>query len=190
MFEGLLERILLRLIGDYIEGLNRDDLHISVWAGDIKLNRLKLRRGALDSLNLPIDVHDGVIEELHVKVPWSKLASSPVQIFINGIYLLAKPQEQQSSHDADTDVQSTLQRLAEALKKRQLQKYENKILLDSNDDETGASNQQQQQQQQSFSARLLSRVWANIQLIIRDVCIDSLSHSCHSNPASCEYQQD
>lgn len=43
MFEGLLESILNKVLGQYIQGLNKKDLSISVWSGDVQLTNVKLR---------------------------------------------------------------------------------------------------------------------------------------------------
>ena len=43
MFEGLLESILNKVLGQYIQGLNKKDLSISVWSGDVQLSNVKLR---------------------------------------------------------------------------------------------------------------------------------------------------
>jgi vacuolar protein sorting-associated protein 13A/C len=46
----------------------------------------------LEKFNLPFDVHEGYLQELTLNIPWANLKGKPVQIFINGMYLLASSQ--------------------------------------------------------------------------------------------------
>ena len=91
MFEGLLEQLLLRLVGEYVDGLNRDRLHVSVWQGDVVLTDLKLKPGALDFLELPIRIIEGKLCRLTIKVPWHRIHSEPVCIAIDGVHVLCAP---------------------------------------------------------------------------------------------------
>lgn len=42
MFEDLVSNLLSDYLGDYLEGLTKDDLNISLWNGDLKLKNLVL----------------------------------------------------------------------------------------------------------------------------------------------------
>ena len=35
MFESILEGLLNKYLGEYVDGLSRDDLSLSIWGGDI-----------------------------------------------------------------------------------------------------------------------------------------------------------
>ena len=68
MLEPVLLYYLNHYLGRYVEGLDRDSLRVSVWAGDVVLKDLKLRPEALQGLNLPITVRGGVLGTLRLKV--------------------------------------------------------------------------------------------------------------------------
>jgi vacuolar protein sorting-associated protein 13A/C len=68
MLEPVLVYYLNHYLGKYVEGLDRDSLRVSVWAGDVVLRDLKLRPEALQGLNLPITVKGGVLGTLRLKV--------------------------------------------------------------------------------------------------------------------------
>lgn len=40
MFEDLVSNLLSTYLGDYLEGLTKDDLKISLWKGDVELRNL------------------------------------------------------------------------------------------------------------------------------------------------------
>ncbi len=67
MLKGYLERLLLEIFGEYVEGLNKDALHLSVWQGDILLSNVRLKKAVLNSLNVPVDIIEGNILKLHIK---------------------------------------------------------------------------------------------------------------------------
>ena len=43
MFEFLLETVINKTLGTYIQDLDSKDLNVSIWSGDIKLTNVKLR---------------------------------------------------------------------------------------------------------------------------------------------------
>ena len=42
MFEDLVSSLLSRYLGDYLEGLSKKDLKLSLWTGDVELKNLVL----------------------------------------------------------------------------------------------------------------------------------------------------
>eukprot|EP00981_Chlorochromonas_danica_P001560 scaffold341_cov154-Ochromonas_danica.AAC.4 len=91
MAKSLLLNVLTDVLGNYVEGLTRENLKLGVWSGKVELTNLQLKPSALDQLNLPIRVVKGSLSKLRVKVPWTALESKPVEIFVEGVYLLAAP---------------------------------------------------------------------------------------------------
>lgn len=69
MFEALLERILLAKLGKFIEGLDRENLKIAVWSGDIILENVRLKTDTLIMLQLPLILQYSQVSRLEIKVP-------------------------------------------------------------------------------------------------------------------------
>src|SRR5690242_5356103 len=88
MFEGLLERVLVRIFGNYVEEFNPSSLHLSVWNGNVELSNVRLKASLFDSIQAPFHFHCGVISKLQLKIPWTKLNSAPVQLTVDGVYVL------------------------------------------------------------------------------------------------------
>lgn len=91
MAKSLLLSTLSSFLGKYVEGLSQENLKLGVWSGKLEFNNLSLKETALDGLNLPVSVRKGFLKTLNVKVPWSSLGSKPVEVVMDGIYLLATP---------------------------------------------------------------------------------------------------
>ena len=73
------------MLGAYIEDLDSSGLSVSIWGGDILLRDINLKRNLFEPLKIPLDLIFGQIGELHIKVPWKKLGSSPVEVTIEDI---------------------------------------------------------------------------------------------------------
>ena len=71
MFERLLERVLQRSLGKYIEDLDRKQLSVSVWSGQIELENLNLKKNLIEKLRLPVNLLMGKIGKLKINVPWN-----------------------------------------------------------------------------------------------------------------------
>lgn len=89
MLQRLLENILTRYIGAYVQEINHNNLKMSIYSGLIDMSNLALKKNLLQRLNIPIELSAGRIKKLHVTVPWNALSSKPVQIEIEGLQLLA-----------------------------------------------------------------------------------------------------
>jgi vacuolar protein sorting-associated protein 13A/C len=122
MAKSLLLNVLVDVLGNYVEGLSRENLKVAVWSGTIDLSNLKLKGTALDNLNLPIKVVRGSLKTLHLKIPWASLESKPVVVELDGIYLQAGPLDIAKLSPEEA------QRMISASKDAKLQDVERSIL--------------------------------------------------------------
>ena len=90
MFEALLESLLSRILGQYITGLNRNDLSVSMWSGDVRLHNVKLRNDIFQQFKLPLDLVFGQIGELQVSLPWSSIGSKPVDVLVGDMFIVVR----------------------------------------------------------------------------------------------------
>lgn len=97
MLEGIVADVLVRVLGSYVDGLNRESIRVGVWQGDLELHNLRLRPDALAilfetlGLDLPVTVTAGHIGLLRLEVPWKQLRSAPVRIFMRDLTVVASP---------------------------------------------------------------------------------------------------
>ncbi|CAH9120085.1 unnamed protein product [Cuscuta europaea] len=106
MLEDQVAYLLQRYLGNYVLGLNKEALKISVWQGDVELTNMQLKPEALNAFKLPVKVKAGFLGSVKLKVPWSRLGQDPVVVHLDRIFLLAEPatQVEGSSEDAVQDV--------------------------------------------------------------------------------------
>eukprot|EP00906_Rhabdomonas_costata_P009545 RCo013496 len=93
MLERVITDILAKHVGEYVDGLEQDTLRIGLLKGDIRVQDLSLRRGALDALEIPLPfaICWGYVGALRIRVPWRQLRTMPIVVEIEQLYLLLKP---------------------------------------------------------------------------------------------------
>lgn len=91
MAKSLLLNALVRVLGDYVNGLTEENLKVGVWSGKIVLNSLELNHNILYRLNLPVDVFQGTAKTLEVIIPWGSLESCPIKVNIDGVFIQIGP---------------------------------------------------------------------------------------------------
>ncbi|XP_068584903.1 intermembrane lipid transfer protein VPS13C isoform X2 [Cebidichthys violaceus] len=121
VFESLVSDLLNRFIGDYVENLDKSQLKIGIWGGNVVLENLKVKENALSEFNVPFKVKAGQIGKLTLKIPWKNLYNDAVVATLDGLYLLVVPgatikyDAAKEERDQQEAKQRELQRIEEAL---------------------------------------------------------------------------
>lgn len=79
------------------------------------LHGLKLKREALDKLNLPVVVYQGYLGKLELHIPWTNLKQQPVIVEISDLFLLAGPKiagDIDPAEEAEKAFKNKMERLA------------------------------------------------------------------------------
>ena len=66
MFESILESLLNKYLGEYVEGLSRDALSLSIWGGDIELKDVMLKKDIFTKFKMPLNLVYGQIGYLRI----------------------------------------------------------------------------------------------------------------------------
>ncbi|XP_067298444.1 intermembrane lipid transfer protein VPS13C isoform X3 [Pseudorasbora parva] len=91
VFESLVSDLLNRFIGDYVENLDKSQLKIGIWGGNVVLENLRVKENALSEFDVPFKVKAGQIGKLTLKIPWKNLYNEAVVATLDGLYLLVVP---------------------------------------------------------------------------------------------------
>ncbi|KAL3231388.1 Intermembrane lipid transfer protein VPS13 [Nakaseomyces bracarensis] len=171
MLESLAASLLNRVLGSYVENFDPAQLNVGIWSGDVKLRNLKLRQDCLDSLNLPLDVKFGVLNDLALVVPWSSLKNNPVKIIIEDCFLLCSPRDIYSvtaKEELERELRYKLHQLAEWELANQARMSLNKNNNGGGDDSKNAS----------FMQSLMTKVIDNLQITIKNIHIRYEDKDC------------
>lgn len=156
MLESLVSALLNKFLGAYIENFDPTQLNVGIWNGDVKLKNLRLRKDALDALDLPIDVSFGQLGELTLYIPWSSLKNKPVKVVIEDVYVVCTPRSPESynvEEELERELRLKFQKLAEL-----------EILESSRPDIKPGS-----PQNETFTQSLLTKIVDNLQVTLKNI---------------------
>lgn len=88
--------ILNKVLGDWVENLNPEQLNLSVFKGKIEFHNLQLKPSAFSKLGLPFDLSTGFIGHIVVDIPWTSLSTKPLIVHIDDIFALLRPKPTES----------------------------------------------------------------------------------------------
>jgi vacuolar protein sorting-associated protein 13A/C len=88
MFEGFLEKFLLKYFGEYLKGIDKQNLSVAVWKGEIAVKTVDINPEILKKAGIPLKMIFGKIESLLLKVPWNNLSGKPVEVEIDSISMV------------------------------------------------------------------------------------------------------
>ena len=94
MFEKILQPIINKFAGDYIEGFDAKNLNVGIWSGNIVIEKVALKSGLLDQLEMPLKILFSRIGRLVIKLPWKNLGNSPIEITLEDLYIVVGPKTQ------------------------------------------------------------------------------------------------
>ncbi|NXU49115.1 VP13C protein, partial [Turnix velox] len=123
VLESVVADLLNRFLGDYVENLNKSQLKLGIWGGNVALDNLQIKENALSELDVPFRIKIGQIDKLTLKIPWKNLYGEAVVATLEGLYLLIVPgasikydAEKEEKYLQDNK-QKELARIEEALQK-------------------------------------------------------------------------
>ncbi|KAF7652728.1 hypothetical protein LDENG_00093380 [Lucifuga dentata] len=123
VFESLVSDLLNRFIGDYVENLDKSQLKIGIWGGNVVLENLKVKENALSEFDVPFKVKAGQIRRLTLKIPWTNLYNDAVIATLDGLYLLVVPGAT-IKYDAAKE-----ERYLQEMKQKELQRIEETLQM-------------------------------------------------------------
>uniref|UniRef100_A0A182FL84 Vacuolar protein sorting-associated protein 13 n=1 Tax=Anopheles albimanus TaxID=7167 RepID=A0A182FL84_ANOAL len=159
VFESIVADVLNRFIGEYVENLDKKQLKIGIWGGDVVLNNLILKQSALKELDLPVTTLYGHLGKLILKIPWKNLYSAPVEAIVEKLYVLAVPNTDIRFNEEKEERNSFEEKKSELLRIELAKKNENEQDKDS------------KVADKSFAEKLTAQIVNNVQIKISDIHI-------------------
>ena len=161
MFETLLEKLLSRIVGEYVEGISKKQMKVGIWSGNVDIKNLTIKKSVIQQLNIPFELKFGMIEQIKLKIPWTNLSSSSVEAELRGLYLLIVPKDKTTWSSIKNDFLQNKHAL--------LMKYA-KTLKDTIVERIKMKNSSKSQDKGYFG-KLVEKIIDNLQIDIRDIHI-------------------
>jgi vacuolar protein sorting-associated protein 13A/C len=106
MLSSIVTSLVSKYLGEFVV-LAPEQLSLGLASGQVNVQNVRFRPEALRDLNLPITVREGVLGHLKISVPWTSIWSSPTQVVLEDIYLLAEPKQNVYDDDFEKRIQAT-----------------------------------------------------------------------------------
>lgn len=88
MLEGIGVYLINYYLGEFLEDINNDQLSVQFLSGEVVLENVPLRRGAMQRFGLPINVQEGNVAKIKIIRPsYQRFFYDPFIIEISGLYL-------------------------------------------------------------------------------------------------------
>ena len=160
MFEKLLEKILSRIMGEYVEGISKDQMKVGIWSGNVDISNLRIKSSVVSQLNVPFELKFGMIDNIKMKIPWQHLSSAPVVVNLKGLYLLLVPKDKQRWKELESDFLANRHKI--------LTSY-SKTLLDTITERINIKNIGEKDK--GYFSKLVEKIIDNLQISISDIHI-------------------
>ncbi|XP_059213226.1 intermembrane lipid transfer protein VPS13C isoform X2 [Centropristis striata] len=168
VFESLVSDLLNRFIGDYVENLDKSQLKIGIWGGNVVLENLRVKENALSEFDVPFRVKAGQIGKLTLKIPWKNLYNDAVVATLDGLYLLVVPgaigsELKSCPYNAIKYDAAKEERYQQEAKQRELQRIEEAL-------QTAAQRgKPPEEKKDTFAEKLATQVIKNLQVKISSI---------------------
>ncbi|EDW18711.2 uncharacterized protein Dmoj_GI13376 [Drosophila mojavensis] len=93
MLRDLITWVLNTYLGKYLENLNSAQLSVALLSGEVELENIPIRKDALRSFGLPIEVSAGSIGKIKLQVPVRQFRTSPWCISVEGLFCVVTPKD-------------------------------------------------------------------------------------------------
>ena len=159
---SFVNRFLNNYLGKYLENLNADQLSIALLQGEVELENIPLRKDALRFVDPSLEVVNGVVGRVKLKIPVSRLRSEPWSILMEKVYVVIAPQK----HDDYNELQDDA--LLQEIKMSALDGIESDWRA-KHDTEHASSYTSSYTSWMSFGTSLIGTIVDNLQVEICDV---------------------
>ena len=88
MLESILEKVLSKVLGQYISGIDSKNLNIGIMSGNVVIEKVSIRPEVLEMFELPISLLFSSIGKLSLSVPWRSIGSSPVEMTLENLFIV------------------------------------------------------------------------------------------------------
>ncbi|KAM9860925.1 intermembrane lipid transfer protein VPS13C [Aulostomus maculatus] len=168
VFESMVSDLLNRFIGDYVENLDKSQLKIGIWGGNVVLENLRVKENALSEFDVPFKVKAGQIGKLTLKIPWKNLYNDAVVATLEGLYLLVVPgaigsQLKTCPYNAIKYDAAKEERYQQEAKQRELQRIEEALQMAARREKPA------DEKKDTFVEKLATQVIKNLQVKISSI---------------------
>lgn len=89
--EHILQYILPSILGDFIQGIDKNHMKTNLLSGKVSLQGVSLNPAILKTLNLPSKIIYSNIGKFEIKIPWLQRLKQPMEIYLEDLFVILEP---------------------------------------------------------------------------------------------------
>ena len=89
--EHILQYILPSILGDFIQGIDKNHMKTNLLSGKVTLQGVSLNPAILKMLNLPTKILYSTIGKFEVKIPWLQRLKQPIEVYLEDLFVILEP---------------------------------------------------------------------------------------------------
>lgn len=151
---AMIASVLNKVLGEFCENIDADNLNVGLFSGTVSLEDLRIKKSVIERMGFPFVIRSGTLKRVFIKIPYTSLTSSPLQVEITGLHLHL---ETTKKEDWDT---SLVQEILSQTKQVNLGRFE---ILHTPELEVSGS--------PGFTERLVTKIINNLQVEVNGVYI-------------------
>lgn len=159
--QAIASRILDSVLGKYVEGIDSQNIKLSIWNGDFSIENVSLKKDALEDANLPVNLVHSHIGRVWASLPWKNISSKPVEMELDDIYVVVSPKSKEDLMKIALDLSMN--------RKAFIDNYAKQI-------EETIKKQSKEVTDDGYTARVTKKIIDNIQVRVRNIHIRLESH--------------
>lgn len=156
MLAHLIEGVLTKKLGKFIDGLNKQNMSVGIISGNIELLNARLKPDALTQLQLPFKLAHGYVDKLTARVPWTNLNQEAVKVELIGVFIVLEPLNREEWALDETVAVNYKKDLIAAFEEKTSQDFQDPL---------------EELKQRSYIEKMLARIVDNLQVTIKDIHI-------------------
>ena len=99
VFTSTFAGILNRFLGEYVSGINSENMDVSLWNGKITLNNIAIKPEAIDQMDIPFTLKYSKLGNLFINASLTSISSQPVEVILNDLVLVLQTKDRSSWDD-------------------------------------------------------------------------------------------
>ena len=81
--------VVTRVLEEYVEQIDTQQVTTEIWSGSFRLNNLKLKTDALQQHQIPLKIEKGIIKSISGSFPWKTIKTDSSHVQVDTVLVLA-----------------------------------------------------------------------------------------------------
>ena len=155
MLETILEKVLVNNLGPYVTGIDKKNLNIGIFSGNVVIGGISIKPEAIEMLGLPITLKFSFIGRLTLQLSLKAIASRPVEVVLEDVFIVVQPTNMEDwSHDEDALFANRMH-----LVERLVQGYALKLL-----EKASSKDSKSKEEESGMVGKLVEKIIDNLQV--------------------------